>query len=84
MYESELKIPRDRVAVLIGVKGTTKYAIQNTTNTKIEVNKDGDVVVSADDAVATFVATPIIRAIGRGVNPDVALELIKDDFPTPD
>ena len=80
MYESELKIPQDRVAVLIGVKGATKYAIQNATHTKIEVSKDGDVLISADEAVAPFIATPIVKAIGRGFNPAIALKLTKDTF----
>ena len=46
MYEEELKIPKDRVAVLIGKKGETKRAIQSRTKTKIRVSKEGDVEYS--------------------------------------
>ncbi|MEK6903240.1 MAG: KH domain-containing protein [Nanoarchaeota archaeon] len=80
MYETELKIPRDRVAVLIGRKGATKRKIQTLTNAKIRVSKEGDVSMITEDTVGSYLITPIIRAIGRGVNPDVALELVNENI----
>ena len=79
MYEEELKIPRERVAVLIGTKGATKRRIQQATNTKITISKEGDVIIEAEEAVNAYLAVPIVKAIGRGVNPDVATELLKED-----
>ena len=78
MYETELKIPRDRVAVLIGKKGATKRKIQTLAKAKIRVSKEGDVSIVTEDTVSSYVITPIIRAIGRGVNPDVALDLLNE------
>ena len=77
----ELKIPKERVAVLIGEKGSTKRKIQKLTNTKIFVSsKDGDVTIEGEDNYRIFVTGNIIKAIGRGFNPDVALKLLKEDY----
>ena len=80
MYEDELKIPKDRVAVLIGKKGETKRAIQSRTKTKIRVSKEGDVEITAEESVSTFIAVPIVRAIGRGFNPEITMKLARDNF----
>ncbi len=80
MYEEELKIPKERVAVLIGKKGETKRAIERRTKTKITVSKEGDVKVTAEESVNAFIVLPIIKAIGRGFNPGIAVMLAKDNF----
>lgn len=80
MFQSELKIPLERVAVLIGKKGTTKKKIEKITNTKIKVDKEGDVIVSGEDNLNIFITNSIIRAIGRGFNPQVALILWNENY----
>ena len=46
-YKYDIKIPKERVAVLIGKKGETKRLIENETATKIEVDsQEGDVTIS--------------------------------------
>lgn len=80
MYQSEIKIPRDRVAVLIGIKGATKQHIQKLTKAKLQVSKEGEILMTTEDTVTAYLATPVIKAIGRGVNPEVALELLKEDI----
>ncbi len=77
----ELKLPKERVAVLIGKKGSVKKEIEDETSTKIDIDsKEGDVVVSGKDALKLFSAREIIRAISRGINPGVAMQLLKQDF----
>ncbi len=80
MFEEEIKIPKERMAVLIGKKGETKRAIQQKTKTKIRVTKEGEVYITAEDSFNTFIATPIVRAIARGFNPEIAMLLAKDNF----
>ncbi len=80
MYSAELKIPRDRVAVLIGKKGTTKRLIERRARTRIEVTKDGDVYISGEDSLNVFNTSPIVKAIGRGFNPNIALMLLNEDY----
>src|SRR3989344_1095990 len=75
---TETKIPKARVAVLLGVKGKTKRKIESITNTKLKVNsKDGEVEILGEP-LEVYQAEPIIRAIARGFNPDIALSL-KDE-----
>jgi len=77
----ELRIPKERVAVLIGKKGEVKRAIEHSTKTKIEVNsEEGEVSISGKDAFLLYLAREIIRAISRGFNPDLAQLLLKQDY----
>ena len=80
-YSNELKIPKERIAVLIGIKGSTKREIEKATNSKIEIDsKEGDIIVSGEDALSLMTAREVLRAIGRGFNPDIALLALKSDY----
>jgi len=77
----EIKIPKDRIAVLIGEKGTTKRKLQKLTNTKITVSsKEGDVSIDSEDSYNAFLTSNIIKAIGRGVNPEIAFKLTNEEY----
>lgn len=81
MFDYEIKIPKDRVAVLIGKKGAVKKKIQRLTRTKLTINsKEGDVTIESEDSFAAYNTQLIIKAIGRGFNPDIALLLVKEDY----
>lgn len=76
----ELKIPKQRVAVLIGVKGQIKKQIEKATNTKLKIDsREGFVEIHGEDSVAAYKAEEIIKAIGRGFNPVVALSLLDEE-----
>jgi len=80
-YSYELKIPKERIAVLIGKKGIIKKELEEETKTKIDVDsKEGEVTVSGKDAISLFSLREIIRAISRGFNPDTAKLLLKTDY----
>lgn len=80
-YHHALKIPKERIAVLIGKKGSTKKEIEQSMNAQIDIDsKEGDVVVSGEDALSLFTAREVIHAIGRGFNPEVALLVLKPDY----
>ena len=80
-YSYELKVPKNRVAVIIGKEGGIKKEIEESTNTKLSIDsKEGDVFVSGEDALGLYTAREIIKAIGRGFNPDVAKLLLKQDY----
>jgi ribosomal RNA assembly protein len=80
-FSYELKLPKDRIAVLIGVKGETKKGLEDATATKIAVDsKEGDVVITGEDAIRLYAAKEVIKAIARGFNPDVAQLLLKQDY----
>ncbi len=70
----ELKIPKERVAVLIGKEGSVKEDIESSTKTKIKVDsKEGDVFISGEDGLGMYNAKEVIIAVGRGINPETAL-----------
>jgi len=79
-YSYDLKITKDRIAVLIGTKGETKQDIERETNCKIQVDsKEGDVTLTGKDAVTLFALREVIKAIARGFNPELAKQLLKQD-----
>ncbi len=79
-YSYELKIPLERVAVLIGKEGSAKKQLEEETKTKIDVDsKEGDITVTGEDALNLFTAREIIKAVGRGFNPEIAKALLKQD-----
>ncbi len=76
----ELKIPKDRVPVLIGTKGETKKQLEAMTRTKIQVDsKEGDVTISGKDPLTLYTTREIIAAIGRGFSPDRAQTLLRQE-----
>ena len=80
-FSYQVKIPKDRIAVLIGKKGEIKKLLEENTKTKINVDsEDGDVSVSGEDALSLYCTRNIIRAIGRGFNPEIAMLLLKQDY----
>ncbi|MDP3640415.1 MAG: KH domain-containing protein [Nanoarchaeota archaeon] len=79
-FSYELKIPQERVAVLIGEKGATKRELEKATHTKLQISPEGDVVLTGKDGLLLYTAQDMIRAVGRGFNPKVALLLLKTDY----
>ena len=80
-YSYEIKIPRSRVAVLIGKQGAVKKQLEHETKTRIKVDShEGDVFVNGEDAVNLLAVKDIIIAIGRGFNPELAQLLLKQDY----
>lgn len=81
MFDYEVKIPKDRIAVLIGKKGLVKNKIQRLTKTKLIIDsKEGDVIVESKDSFAAYSTTLIVKAVGRGFNPNIALLLNREDY----
>lgn len=81
MSTQEIKIPKERIAVLIGEKGSTKRQIQNRTKSTIKVNsEEGDIQIGGEDGYLVLLALNIVKAVGRGFNPEIALNLAKDDY----
>lgn len=77
----ELKIPKDRIAVLIGKKGEVKRHIEAITKTAIGVDsREGIVSIKGKDALSMYTAKEIVKAVGRGFNPEIAQLLMKQDY----
>ena len=77
-----LKIPKERIGVLIGKRGEVKRRIESKLKVKISVDKEGAVTIenAGGDPLAAWVARDIVRAIARGMNPEKAMKLTRDDY----
>ncbi|WNY26549.1 KH domain-containing protein [Methanolapillus ohkumae] len=77
-----IKVPKDRVAVIIGPGGVTKKQIETAAKVTLEIDgEDGRVEIkSEEDAVLSMRAIEVIKAIARGFSPEKALELFNEDF----
>ncbi len=78
-----VKVPRDRVGVLIGPKGETKRGIEKALGVNLLVDSEaGEIQVDdrkAEDPLAGMKAENVVRAIGRGFAPKHAYRLFSDD-----
>jgi len=79
-----LKIPRERIGVVIGPDGTTKDYIEKTLSVELQIESEtGGVTITlarnAEDPSLLFKAKDVITAIGRGFSPEHAFHLIRDE-----
>lgn len=80
-FAYEIKVPKERVAVLIGKNGEVKKRIETATGASLSIDsKEGDVLIQGKDALQLYIARDIIRAVARGFNPEIALLLLKQDY----
>jgi len=80
-FSYDIRIPKERIAVLIGTKGQTKRKLENDTKTSIDVDsRDGIATLSGTDAICLMTARDIVKAIARGFNPNIAILLLNQDY----
>ncbi|MEM5797894.1 MAG: KH domain-containing protein [Candidatus Aenigmatarchaeota archaeon] len=76
LFASEIvKIPEERIAVLIGKKGEVKKFIQKKLGVRLNI-KDETIEITGP-AEGVEIATNITKAIGRGFSPERAYNLLK-------
>jgi ribosomal RNA assembly protein len=79
-----VRIPKERVGVLVGPDGKVKQYIEEKLCVKLEVESEqGEVnlslMESAEDPSMLFKARDVVTAIGRGFAPEQAFRLIRDE-----
>jgi ribosomal RNA assembly protein len=79
-----LKIPAERVGVLIGPDGTTKKNIETKLSVELQIESEtGGVTITltegATDPSVLFRAKDVVTALGRGFSPEHAFRLIRDE-----
>ncbi len=79
-----VRIPRDRIGVLIGHKGETRKMLEERSGLSIEVDTDDNEVMIHDevegvDPLMVLKMRDIIKAIGRGFSPQRAMRLFSDE-----
>ncbi len=80
-YAYEIRVPKDRVAVIIGQKGAVKKALQESAGVRMDVDsEEGLVTLQGEDSLSLYAAREVIRAIARGFNPEIAQLLLRQDY----
>ncbi|MCL2317907.1 MAG: KH domain-containing protein [Methanomassiliicoccaceae archaeon] len=78
-----VKIPSDRVGTLVGKNGETKRLIEKMSGIRMEISKEGDVIFDEEkkgvDPLKALMLIDVIKAVGRGFNPERAVRLFEDD-----
>jgi len=79
-----VRIPGERIGVLVGPEGKVKQYIENKLMVKLQIESDAGgvtIIVSeqASDPSTLFTAKNVVTAIGRGFSPDHAFRLIRND-----
>ena len=78
-----IKIPMERVAVLIGHNGETKNELEERSGLKIDIDsKLGEVTIDdheVEDPLMVIKIENIVKAIGRGFSPQNTVRLFNDD-----
>lgn len=79
MEEEIVRIPAERVKVLLGKEGQTKELIEKKCGIRLKVDAEGEITITGESE-NVFFYKDIIKAIGRGFNPQKALKLTKSDY----
>ena len=70
-----IKIPKERVGILIGPEGKVKQYIEEKLQVKLKIESEGDVTITlsekATDPSLLLKAKDVVTAIGRGFAPEV-------------
>lgn len=80
--ELQVRIPKERLAVVIGKEGQTKKQIEAVGEVKLNIDSEtGDIFVAQNgDALKAVVTSSVIQAIGRGFSPLNASLLYEENY----
>ena len=78
-----VRVPQDRVAVLIGVQGKVKEEIEDRSGAVLDIDSDsGEVKIESEnieEPVMALKVADIVNAIGVGFSPERAFRLFHED-----
>ncbi|MBV9176446.1 MAG: RNA-binding protein [Nitrososphaeraceae archaeon] len=84
-FQQIVKVPKDRIGVIIGKNGKIKGEIQEKCNVMIEIDSEtGDAVISSGSKepltnMEPFKAVEIVSAISKGFSPRRAYRVLEDE-----
>ncbi len=79
-----VKVPLERLPVIIGKEGTTKNEIMSKTGTLLTIDSENSMVIIEPEApgvppINVMKAADIVKAIGLGFTPEEAFSLLNED-----
>lgn len=77
-----IRVPLERIAVLVGPKGSTKELIEEKSSATLNIDSDsGDVEIQdPKDTLKGMRAREVVHAIARGFSPEKALKLFDNEY----
>ena len=82
-FHQVVKVPDDRVGVIIGKDGKVKDEIEHKCNVLIQIDSEGgNAIISPRDSTSieqAFKAVEIVSAISRGFSPERSYKLLAED-----
>lgn len=81
---SFVKIPKERIGVLIGPEGETKKHLERALSIELQIDSEaGDITITpakgSNDPSLLFRAKDVINALGRGFSPEHAFRLVRNE-----
>ncbi len=78
-----VKIPKERIAILIGPEGKIKQYIEERLQVKLDIDNEGSITITlneqANDPSLLLKAKDVATAIGRGFSPEIVFRLIRNE-----
>ncbi|MGD0996472.1 MAG: KH domain-containing protein [Candidatus Bathyarchaeia archaeon] len=78
-----VRIPKERVGILIGPEGKVKQYIEEKLQVKLDVDSEGSITLTLSEKAADpsmlLKAKDVVTAIGRGFSPEVTFRLIRNE-----
>ena len=79
-----VRIPQERIGVVIGQNGETKKKIETLSHMSLQIDsKEGEIIIEDQETPDPLMAIKIenvLRAIGRGFSPERAFKLFNDSI----
>ncbi|HJJ88836.1 MAG TPA: KH domain-containing protein [Methanocorpusculum sp.] len=77
----EVKIPSERIGVIIGKHGKTRKILEKQLDVTLKVDSNEGIIIitNKENSLAEIKTMEIIKAISRGFSPERAMKLLEDD-----
>jgi ribosomal RNA assembly protein len=74
-----LKVPKDRIGVIIGTRGGTKAQIEEKGDVKLDIDSVEGTVSIESDSMNVLSAIEVVNALARGFSPEKAFRIFEDE-----
>ena len=75
-----IKAPRDRIGVIIGINGSTKSEIEKRGEVTIDIDSEEGIVIIESDSINALRSVDVVKAMARGFSPERAYRLFDDEM----
>ncbi len=80
MHSEVVNIPKDRIAALVGSKGSNKKQLETRGKCKLNISSSGIITIQSESAENLISINRVVEAVGRGFNPEAAFLLFREEY----